>query len=251
MIFYSTKYFKFITIKYGLTYFNDIYSVPDNIDIIREFQYSKKRIFSKTFYTIFINLTKDKDAIFAEFDKITKYQINKAKNRENIQISTIDEKNKKNEFYSFYNAFAKTKNLSPILESDVNRLINNDMIKIRTAIYNNEVLVYHSYILSNKRVRLMHSASLFRDSTDTTFRNLIGRANRLLHWDDICFFKENGYLIYDLGGYSIDKNNIETQAINNFKEGFGEIISKEYISQIPLTFKGYIFVFLKYFFGHI
>jgi lipid II:glycine glycyltransferase (peptidoglycan interpeptide bridge formation enzyme) len=233
--------------RYGLTYYNDIYpSSLNKLDIIREEQYSKRRILSKIFYTIFINLEKDKDEIFSEFDKTTKYQINKAENKDNIQIVTIDEKKQKNEFYTFYNAFAKTKNLSPISQFDTDMLIENDMVKIRAAISNNEILVYHSYIISNKRARLMNSASLFRDSADTDFKSLIGRANRLLHWDDICYFKENGYLIYDLGGYCMDKKDEVKQAINKFKKGFGGDIIKEYNSKIPQSIKGFIFLTLKF-----
>jgi lipid II:glycine glycyltransferase (peptidoglycan interpeptide bridge formation enzyme) len=80
---------------------------------------------------------------------------------------------------------------------------------------------------------------------------MIGRANRLLHWDDICFFKNNGFLIYDMGGYSMDKDNEELQAINKFKEGFGGEIIKEYKSQIPQTFKGSIFLLCKKILGKI
>jgi lipid II:glycine glycyltransferase (peptidoglycan interpeptide bridge formation enzyme) len=91
----------------------------------------------------------------------------------------------------------------------------------------------------------MYSASLFRESNDGAFRNLIGRANRLLHWDDILFFKNKKYLIYDVGGISIDTTDKEKQAINKFKSCFGGDMVKEYKSFIPLSIKGWIYLILK------
>jgi lipid II:glycine glycyltransferase (peptidoglycan interpeptide bridge formation enzyme) len=74
---------------------------------------------------------------------------------------------------------------------------------------------------------------------------MIGRANRLLHWDDIRYFKNQGYSIYDLGGISIDVADKERQAINKFKECFGAVQVKEYKSFIPVTFKGFACLFFK------
>jgi len=230
--------------RYGLTYFDEPYQKV-KADIIREWQYSTKRTFSEDFFTLFIDLTKEEDAIFGEFEKNTKYQINRAKNKDNIKILTLNEKKQRNDFYKFYNAFAASKNLQPAGEREIDLLIDNNMFKIRAAFYNEEALVYHSYVIANNRARLMQSASLFRDSTDSSFKNLTGRANRLLHWDDICYFKKNGCLIYDLGGISTDKNNTEAMAINKFKECFGGTPVKEYKSQIPLTVKGFFFLLGK------
>ena len=246
MLIYPRKYLKFINFRHGFTYFDEPYGKV-KADIIREWQYSEKRkAFSSDIHTLLIDLTNAEDVIFSGFDKITKHQVNRAETKENFTIATFDSTwEGKNDFFKFYNTFALSKKLPPIGEEEFNFLFNNNSYIIRSASYNDEVLVYHSYIIANKRARLMHSASLFRNSTDTAFKNMIGRANRLLHWDDICYFKRNGYLIYDLGGVSIDKNNQEGQAINKFKEGFGGKIVKEYKSYIPLTLKGLIFLLCK------
>jgi lipid II:glycine glycyltransferase (peptidoglycan interpeptide bridge formation enzyme) len=116
------------------------------------------------------------------------------------------------------------------------------MLAIRAASVNNEKIVFHSYVTTCGRARLLHSASLFRESDDSAYRNLVGRANRLLHWDDICYFKNEGCRTYDLGGISMDKSNMETQAINKFKESFGAAVIKEYKSYVPASFKGLIYL---------
>jgi lipid II:glycine glycyltransferase (peptidoglycan interpeptide bridge formation enzyme) len=103
----------------------------------------------------------------------------------------------------------------------------------------------HAYITFNNRARLLHSASLFRKANDVSLKNLIGRVNRLLHWEDIKYFKENQYLIYDFGGIDNDSTNQETQYINKFKMGFGGKVVKEYKSLIPVSLKGYLYLFYK------
>jgi hypothetical protein len=248
---YQKKFLKFITLRYGLTYFDEPYCKV-RADVIREWQYSKKRLFSEEFHTLFIDLTKDEEAIFDEFEKTTKYQINRAKSRDNIHTLTLNEKEQKNEFYAFYNAFAASKKLPPVGEDEINLLIDNNMFKIRAAFMNDGGgIVYHSYVIANKRARLMQSASLFRDYPDSAFKNFIGRANRFLHWDDICYFRKNGCLIYDLGGVGMNTNDKETQAINEFKEGFGGTLVREYKSQVPLTVKGFFFLLGKKLLGKL
>jgi lipid II:glycine glycyltransferase (peptidoglycan interpeptide bridge formation enzyme) len=64
----------------------------------------------------------------------------------------------------------------------------------------------------------------------------------LLHWEDILYFKANGFKVYDLGGVSMDTTNQDRQAINKFKECFGGILVKEYNSLIPVSPKGYLYV---------
>jgi lipid II:glycine glycyltransferase (peptidoglycan interpeptide bridge formation enzyme) len=86
----------------------------------------------------------------------------------------------------------------------------------------------------------MHSASLFRSYDDNLHRNLIARANRLLHWEDIKYFRDLKYLIYDFGGIDLDLSNKETKTIGEFKKGFGGQIVKEYKSFVPVTAKGLI-----------
>jgi hypothetical protein len=225
-------------LKYCLTFFNELYNVS-GIDIIREFQYAKKRIFSEEFYTLFIDLKESEDVIFSRFEKNTKYEINRANKKDNIDTMTLDAQENKHLFYEFYNKFAILKNLQPIGTKEVDMLIDNNMFTIRAASFNNDYIVFHSYVTANGRARLMQSASLFRESDENSYRNLIGRANRLLHWEDIRYFKQQGCLIYDFGGIAVDTNDEEKRAINKFKECFGGSAAKEYKSFVPLTFKGF------------
>jgi hypothetical protein len=244
MLIYTNKRKSLTAVKYGLTFFDEFYTNP-KVDIIREFQYTKKRRFSEEFYTLFIDLKESEDSIFSHFEKNTKYEINRANKKDNIDTTTLDAQKNKQRFYEFYNKFATLKNLQPIGTEEVDLLIDSNMFTIRVASFDNDYIVFHSYVTANGRARLMQSASLFRESDENSYRNLIGRANRLLHWEDIRYFKQQGYLIYDFGGIAVDINDEEKRAINKFKECFGGSTVKEYKSFVPLTFKGFATLLCK------
>jgi lipid II:glycine glycyltransferase (peptidoglycan interpeptide bridge formation enzyme) len=80
---------------------------------------------------------------------------------------------------------------------------------------------------------------------------MTGRANRLLHWEDILYFKNQGYEIYDLGGITLDESNKEGQAIAKFKRCFGGTLIKEYKSWIPVSPKGWALVCFKVLTGRL
>jgi lipid II:glycine glycyltransferase (peptidoglycan interpeptide bridge formation enzyme) len=246
MIKYKNRY-----LTYGLTYFNEYLlrqkTYPTNLsnmDIIYESQYTKKRVFSQEFYTQLIDLTQDDDKILSSFEKNTQYEINRAKNKDAVVTVTLA-KDDRLLFYDFYDKFIQAKGLHPLGIRETDLLIDNDMFTIRAALHNDEKIVFHTYITSNNRARLAHSASLFRDSQDGAYRNLIGRANRLLHWEDMLYFKQKGYLVYDLGGINMDSSNEEAQAINKFKRCFGGSLAKEYNSTVPVSLKGYLYLLYR------
>ena len=74
-------------------------------------------------------------------------------------------------------------------------------------------------------------------------RNLIGRANRLLHWNEIIFFKNASCKVYDFGGLS---NSADTKLvhIDEFKKGFGGKIVVEYNQKIGISILGKLVLFI-------
>ncbi|MCH5275867.1 MAG: hypothetical protein J1E65_08500 [Lachnospiraceae bacterium] len=88
---------------------------------------------------------------------------------------------------------------------------------ILTGIYQEGLpLVFHSYIVGEKQVRLLHSVSDFRSKDADA--NLVARANKRLHWEDMILFKKHGKEIYDWGGVSDLEN---PNGIDAFKFKFG------------------------------
>lgn len=168
-----------------------------------------------------------------EFDKNVRYEIKRAQ-KESLLFSWGEEISP---FVEFFNAFAQSKGLSLLNEAELSYM--GEHLRLTEIRANGEPLVMHSYLLDHsiKRVRLLHSASLFRLSQEKDFRALVGRANRLLHFLDMERFKEEGFKIYDFGGVSHSQDPA-LLGINRFKEGFGGREVEE-----P-TFRGWLFVAL-------
>lgn len=170
----------------------------------------------ENFFTKVVDLTLDEKQLLAGFEKNTSYEIRRAE-KDHITASVEPDVE---HFKNFYNQFAKTKGLGP-LNSSINHYDTN--LVITKAEYDEKEVVMHSYIIdeSLKRVRLFHSASMFRDVVDAQTRAIIGRANRLLHFMDMKYFKKLGFMEYDLGGYAMDTKDESLSQINKFKDGFG------------------------------
>lgn len=190
----------------------------------------------ESFFTKIIDINAPITAIEANFDKNTTYEIRRAVKD---GVTTVMGTGIKR-FIDFYNSFAITKGL---------KKLNKEFYKykphlfITKAVHEGQDLVMHAYIRDNssQRVRLLHSASLFRNENDSQLRAVAGRANRLLHFEDICFFKQLGFKIYDLGGYAYNTSDIELLKINKFKDSFGGSLLQEtdYVP-ISLTFLSFL-----------
>ncbi len=186
------------------------------------------------FFTKIVDLTLTEKEILDQFNKTTKYDAGRAV-RDNIQFQL--EENAE-DFISFYNEFAKSKGL--LLISNNMYFRDPSQFQITEAVYEGETLVLHSYLTdaTAKRVRLLHSASLFR-KMENSEKQMAGRANRFLHYQDMLFFKEKGFVEYDLGGYAKDTTDEELLKINAFKECFGGVMVHE-SNYIP-----YLYILLK------
>ena len=187
------------------------------------------------FSTIHINLEQDENLIFKEFSKGTKYEIKRAL-KESVNFSIFKKENNITNYLNYYNEFAKAKHLNLITLNELNYYWDNLTI---THVKDNQgnILSIHSYLADKKlkRVRLFHSISLFR-IIDNIDKNFIGRANRFLHWQDIIYFKNNNYKLYDMGGVALNNNDTSTIGIDKFKLGFSQNIIKEYNLVSPLLF---------------
>ena len=161
--------------------------------------------------------------IFSKFKKNTKYEINRAR-REGVEFSIEEDFDL---FLNYYNDFAKSKNYELLAYSTLNKYRN--YMLITKAVKDDNILTMHVYIHDNQRAILLYSASQFRNTDDTKYRNLIGYSNRFLHFEGMVYFKKLGYKVYDFGGYALDTTDIYLERINSFKDSFGGVLLHEYI----------------------
>jgi lipid II:glycine glycyltransferase (peptidoglycan interpeptide bridge formation enzyme) len=235
---------------------------PDRkIDVLRYKYVAERKEKAASFeelWTLLIDLGKTEDELFSLIRKNTRYEINRARNKDNIESVALLKKGQKNEeklkqYIDFFNAFAESKNRSHIHFSDLEQFYNNGTLCVRfaraparSASVGNDPLTMHAYIISDNTARLHQSSSLFRNSEDSEYKNLVGRANRLLHWEDLLYFKKEGVRWYDFGGWyggaATSQSYREQLLIDQFKESFGAEKKREYSFIEPASFLGKIAV---------
>ena len=170
---------------------------------------------SRPFYTILNALDIPEPEIFKGFTSTVRNEIRRSE-RENVQCGLMDSLE---EFRRFHNDFAAAKGTYLADEGLIEGY--KDKLMITCATLDEKMLAAHAYLCDREAgtVRLLLSSNI--RLTERIDANFIGRANKLLHFKDMIHFKENGYLVYDFGGFAHDTNEKQRQGINAFKRSFG------------------------------
>ena len=187
-------------------------------------------------FTKLINISNDE--FINDFDKTNLRKIKRAKKEGVICENGYDIK----EFVDYYNKFLDNKKLNYTLSVKQLEKYTDFFIIRKAFLQNGKILVFHSYLIdsSEKKVRAFHTASDIHNVILTKEeKSVIGRANRLLNFEDMIYFKRLGCLTYDNGGYAYNTKDISLQGINNFKDGFGGTLVEEsnYIPYIVYIYK--------------
>ena len=175
-------------------------------------------------HTLVLDLDGDEDALLGQMGKDTRSKIRRAAERDPVEVAgdasptdaDVDG------FADFYDRFAAAQSVAPVFRPRLYALAANGALVITTASDGDgEALVRHAYVAVRGRGYMLYSGSVLSESGDSGARNLIGRANRYLHWHDIRLFKERGFDLYDFGGLDVDERTPKTAGIARFKRGFG------------------------------
>ena len=178
-------------------------------------------------HTLLTDLTESEEEIKQHFSKSCKYKVNRA-TREDVVIEIFCDAEITDimiaDFCDFFSTFWETKGSSlddkHKLKVELQQYRDANALSIAYAKVNGEMAVYHTHVKDEKIARLLHSASLYRLQTDEegNTKNLIGMANRLLHFEEMKYFKKCGLHTYDWGGAGRGEDVIH---ITEFKESFG------------------------------
>ena len=197
--------------------------------IVAYYEYAgeKPGVAYSEFETLITDLTETVEEIKQHFSKSCKYKVNRA-TREDVQCTILDSSDITDDelenFGTFFSSFWESKGTSL---SDKEKLLRElrayreaGALTLSFAMVNGEKAVYHTHIADDTTARLLHSASLYRLQKDAegNTKNLIGMANRLLHFEEMKHFKEIGKTRYDWGGAGHTEDVIH---ITEFKESFG------------------------------
>lgn len=210
---------------------NDTASRGGINNVIKQFQ-----------YTLVNDLTKDEDELYSKINKNYRYEIRRAI-KEKIECS-IYTNNDISEFQQIYNDMFSSKGMKNKFNIKLVKAgLAAKYILISKAIKpgNNNIIVYHAYLVDGNSAMLMYSASTLNAVNEKYEVNMIGWMNKYLHWHDIKWMKENGYQRYEWGGIG-NPNNLS--GIAKFKLAFGGQVVAYYNYMKASSVMGKIYVFL-------
>ncbi len=214
-------------------------SAPSRADAYRLVVYNQSRAVANQrgyrrtpFHTKLLDLSRSEADLLKGCRKNTINEIRRA-TREGVRFGLVSDPGS---FVDFFNAFAASKGLAQLRRDDFIHSYGAH-VQVTKSVLAGEDLASHCYLMDRdeRRVRLLRSASLFRSEVDKERRKLLGRANRYLHYEDMRYFKAEGYAVYDFGGYALDTRDLALKRINDFKDSFGGMLREEshYVS-LPL-----------------
>ena len=176
------------------------------------------------FDTLITDLTQSEEEILGKISKNGRYEIRRAAKEEvsTRMITGADVTDKViDEFCDFFVAFWKSKGIiytqRDALYQEISRYVSQKAFALSTADIKGKPYIYHTYLIDEEKVRLYHSASLYRVDEEIP-HSLVGMANRYLHKEDMIYFKNDGKIIYDWGGAGEAE---DVRSITEFKKSFG------------------------------
>jgi hypothetical protein len=192
-------------------------------------------------HTLVIDLEDDEDRLLEQMSKDTRSKIRRAMQKDPLEVAAAPEPSPAHvdEFADFYDRFATTQGVAPVFRPRLHELgRRGNLVLTAAAGEDGAALVRHAYVAARGRGYMLYSGSLLSESADSGARNLIGRANRYLHWHDIRLFKERGFRLYDFGGLDIDERSPKTAGIARFKRGFGGEVRPVYSTTSARSVRG-------------
>lgn len=222
-------------------------------DIVRLLRVNKgnmefKNSIKELNYTLITNLDESEDGLFLKMRRSYKSQIQRCLN-EDVAISIYETKQVKENpdilsgFYSTYMHYCDSSGRPELKKNfdmkKINSYIDNNCITISIADFK-DGKVYHMYVHDEKNTVILYSASDFRN--DYVDRNLAGRANKLLHYKDMIYFKDMNVHSYDWGNVT---SFTEPNGVDAFKMAFGGNHAEVYNIFIGNSLKGKILVGLR------
>jgi hypothetical protein len=189
--------------------------------------------------TILIELSPAPEVLLGALSKSTRYAIRRAGDKDGVRYEVIATAPAAvDEFAGYYAQFAALKGLPPLYRDYLHALARARALDLSVVRHEGEILVWHAYHRGRERVRLLHSVSLYRTTENSARRNLVGRANRYHHWQDMARFRAEGIALYDFGGWYEGARDEEKVRINAFKEEFGGTIVPTFTCQQAVTRRG-------------
>lgn len=186
---------------------------------------------SERSYTVISDLTLSEEELLKCMRKKVRYEVTRAE-KEGITyqaFSSQDVRKQKQILDRFENAYLKfAADLGNQAVTDaynrkkIDAYLSHDCFLLTIA-KKDAVSVYHAYVYDEHEAVLIYSVSDFRE--EHVDKNLAGRCNKWLHYEDMLYLKKMGLSTYDWGNISSKE---APNGIDNFKISFGGRIAETY-----------------------
>ena len=170
---------------------------------------------AKPLYTTLIDLESSLDELMRQMDpKSCRYEIRKSDKMDfNHHVNEFHD-----EAFGLFNHFIVSNGYRAAITQEEWKGYAS-ITDLHTIWHDNTLIAAHLILLNPpKRARLLLSATA--DRKDESLRNFISPLNRRLHWCEIIWYKEKGYLEYDFGGI-LNNPDDPRYSITRFKNSFG------------------------------
>lgn len=166
-------------------------------------------------HTLELDLEQEKQTIFSNFSKSYRQQIRKAE-EDGVTIETNSDIET---FVEFFNRFAAKKGT---FSTSKNRIIEKkNYLLLSFAKHNEKIVAAHSYLIDRDLKISRHYQTATARFEDNLNKNLVGEANKYLLATNLIGFKDEGFKVFDFGGYANNTADESLLGINNYKLKFG------------------------------
>jgi hypothetical protein len=200
------------------------------------------------FHTRIIDLRLSEAELRSNVRKQTRQEIRRAGEQDGTVCSHHDGRDEEAfaQLQRFFDHWAVAQGRPPCDQVWLKAMADAGRLDISTArSAKGTLLVCHAHYLGRDRARAVCSASLRREDTDPLTHQIVGRANRLLHWNDMICFRGKGITYYDFAGWYTGDTDPRLLTINQFKAAFGGEVVCDYNCRLPVSLKGKAALWLR------
>lgn len=226
------------TATFGEVFFDEP-ATAAGVDVLRYLQRPMPLAAARCtpFRTVLIDLTRSVASLTRDMSHGARYEIRRAETRDGLDEAHWSPADPAiaEEMCAFYDLATRG---IPVSRPRMRAYAASGSLDVSRIARAGEPLAWHAYYRTDRRARLLCSASAFRMSPSPEHRSRCSRANRLLHWRDMLRLRDAGIRWYDLGGWYGAGPDRQKRAIDLFKGSFGGSVVTEYDCVRGLTVRG-------------
>lgn len=199
------------------------------------------------FDTLLIDLTQSEESLWRSLHGKTRERIRRALKRDELTVARSDDPDPSEVeiLARVYDRFATERQFGRADREALEQFRRAGALSIsRVAHPRHGDLAFHAIVVTPSRARGL-LAVMQRSAVPPQEAPLLGRANRLLFWEDLVHFQRRGIREYDFGGLYQKGDDAALARIAEFKLGFGGRVVTEYKCTGALTWKGRVVLKLR------